>query len=49
MLISKYFPESEVRTCYEAGYSGFWLHRELEAAGIESEALMISDIEKLRK
>lgn len=33
-LISKYFPDSEVRTCYEAGYSGFWLHRELEAANI---------------
>ena len=29
-LISKYFPDSKVNTCYEAGYSGFWLHRELE-------------------
>jgi transposase len=25
-----------VKTCYEAGYSGFWLHRELEAAGISN-------------
>jgi len=35
-LITKYFPEAEVKTCYEAGYSGFWLHRELEAAGISN-------------
>jgi transposase len=35
-LIAKWFPESEVRTCYEAGYSGFWLHRELESAGIRN-------------
>ncbi len=25
-----------VRCCYEAGYEGFWLHRVLSAAGIES-------------
>jgi transposase len=24
----------EVRTCYEAGYDGFWLHRLLQASGI---------------
>src|SRR3982750_4646804 len=23
----------EVRSCYEAGYDGFWLHRRLQAAG----------------
>ena len=23
-------------SCYEAGYDGFWLHRRLEAAGIEN-------------
>lgn len=36
LLISKWFSGSEVRTCYEAGYSGFWLHRELESAGIKN-------------
>jgi transposase len=31
-LVTKYFPGADVRTCYEACYSGFWLHRELEVA-----------------
>lgn len=25
-----------VKSCYEAGYDGFWLHRRLQASGIES-------------
>ena len=29
----------EVVTCYEAGYEGFWLHRVLCAAGLESGGL----------
>lgn len=33
-FISKYFAGALVRTCYEAGYSGFWLHRALTDAGI---------------
>ena len=44
-LILKYFPESEVKTCYEAGYSGFWLHRELEAAGISNIVVHAASIE----
>ena len=35
-FIARHFPDAEVKTCYEAGYSGFWLHRELSAAGIEN-------------
>ena len=35
-LISKYFAGAEVQTCYEAGFSGFWLHRRLAAAGISN-------------
>lgn len=44
-LITKYFPEAEVKTCYEAGYSGFWLHRELEAAGISNIVVHAASIE----
>ena len=44
-LISKYFPGAEVRTCYETGYSGFWLHRELEAAGISNIVVHAAAIE----
>jgi transposase len=28
--------EARVLSCYEAGYDGFWLHRRLEAEGIEN-------------
>lgn len=34
-----------MRTCYEAGYSGFWLHRELEAAGIQNIVVHAASIE----
>ena len=44
-FISKHFPEAEVRTCYEAGYSGFWLHRALEAAGISSIVVHAAHVE----
>ena len=44
-LISKYFSESEVKTCYESGYSGFWLHRELAAAGISNIVVHAASIE----
>ena len=35
-FVGKNFPGSVVRTCYEAGYSGFWLHRALEKAEISN-------------
>ena len=35
-LISKYFDKAEVKTCYEAGFSGFWLHRKLTRAGVSN-------------
>jgi len=44
-LISKHFPGCEVRTCYESGYSGFWLHRELEDAGISNIVVHAASIE----
>lgn len=44
-LISKYFRGSEVKTCYEAGYSGFWLHRELIAGGVSNIVVHAASIE----
>ena len=44
-LITKYFPEAEVKTCYEAGFSGFWLHRELHAAGVSNIVVHAASIE----
>jgi transposase len=33
-VVTKEFPGANVLAAYEAGYSGFWLYRKLEAAGI---------------
>jgi transposase len=32
----KYGGPVQVRSCYEAGYDGFWLHRRLRAAGVRN-------------
>ena len=44
-FVEKFFAEAEVRTCYEAGFSGFWLHRALEAAGISNIVVHAASIE----
>jgi transposase len=38
-----------VRSCYEAGREGFWLHRALEAKGIENMVVDASSIEVNRR
>lgn len=38
-------PEARVVSCYEAGRDGFWLHRALEAGGVESLVVDSSSIE----
>jgi len=38
-----------VRSCYEAGREGFWLHRALEAMGIENMVVDASSIEVNRR
>lgn len=44
-FISKYFPNSNVQTVYEAGFSGFWLHRKLESAGISNIVIHPASLE----
>lgn len=44
-FIEKQFRGAEVKTCYEAGYSGFWLHRSLEAAGISNSVVHAAGVE----
>jgi len=40
VLVKKEFPGASVLAAYEAGYSGFWLHRKLEVAGIRCLVVM---------
>lgn len=42
-------PEAPVRSCYEAGREGFWLHRCLVAQGVESLVVDSSSIEVNRR
>lgn len=42
-------PDALVVTCYEAGRDGFWLHRELERAGIQNVVVDSSSIEVDRR
>jgi transposase len=44
-LVKKEFPGATVLAAYEAGYSGFWLHRKLEAAGISCIVVHVNSIE----
>lgn len=44
-LMKTHFAESEVQTCYESGFSGFWLHRNFEAAGIKNIVVHAASIE----
>jgi transposase len=53
-FLNKEFPEFEYYSCYEAGFSGFWIHRELESQGIHNIVINPTDIpgtdkEKKRK
>lgn len=44
-FIGKYFREAEVTTVYEAGFSGFILHRHLEGNGINSKVIHAGSVE----
>lgn len=43
--LKKYFPGGQVKTAYEAGFSGFYLHRALEAEGIKNIVVNAAFIE----
>src|SRR3989442_15490541 len=40
---------AEIRSCYEAGREGFWLHRALEQMGIDNMVVDASSIEVNRR
>jgi transposase len=42
-------PDARVASCYEAGRDGFWLHRFLEAQGVENLVVDSSSIEVSRR
>jgi transposase len=42
-------PETPVKSCYEAGREGFWLHRWLESVGIDNQVVDASSIEVSRR
>ena len=42
-------PEALVRTCYEAGRDGFWIHRWLASEGIENVIIDAASIEVTRR
>lgn len=44
-FIRKYFPGCEAQSCYEAGFSGFWLHRHLERVGIRNIVVNPASVE----
>lgn len=43
------YPGGEYRTVYEAGYSGFWLHRELGEYGIKNIVINPADVPTTQK
>lgn len=43
--LKKWFAGAEINTCYEAGFSGFKLHRDLVAAGINNIVVNPASIE----
>lgn len=42
--LSKNFPNGSYHSVYEAGFSGFWIHRELEKLGIDSKVISPADV-----
>src|SRR3954465_13933390 len=47
--VAQGFKVTEVCTCYEAGYDGFWLHRFLESQGMRNSVLDSASIQVSRR
>ena len=45
-MIAKHFGDGEIHTVYEAGFSGYSLHRRLLAAGIQNIVVCPSSVQK---
>lgn len=43
------FPRARIVSCYEAGYDGFWLHRWLQAHGVENRIIDPASVEVPRR
>ena len=43
--LRKFFPGAEIQSAYEAGFSGFGLHRQLQSEGIKSIVVHAAAIE----
>lgn len=44
-FVRKYFTGCEAKSCYEAGYSGYWLHRHLVKEGIKNIVVNPASVE----
>lgn len=42
--LAKNFPHAHYHSTYEAGFSGYWIHRELERLGIDSQVVSPADV-----
>jgi transposase len=42
--LAKHFPKGRYHSVYEAGFSGYWIHRELEKLGIRSQVVSPADV-----
>lgn len=42
--LTKYYPHADFKCCYEAGFSGFWIQRELEQLGVSTILVNAPDI-----
>ena len=45
LFLRKYFPGAQIKTAYEAGFSGFVLHRYLTQNGVENIVVNAASIE----
>jgi transposase len=47
--LERNFPGGNYLSCYEAGFSGFWLHRQLEECGIKNIVINAADVPSSNK